>query len=589
MRCGLSIIAVAALITAAATPARAVPGPDTTVVVANAADPESVALAEDYADARAIPPMQRCALELPDGPDIGLDAWQAHFLAPFEVCIADIAPRVEAVVLVRGLPLRVHAADGVVSSAAALAVWRSTRIADGAPVIDLDASRPGNCASPCRAGRWQNPFLRAGDFEPGWTLGTGGIQWRPLLVTRLDGRSHESARGLYESALAAEVDGPGRRFVLMAGADGARGVLDAEYDFVEAELRARGFDDVQRAEFARDRGFDAVAAFFVGTAGLGSTIEDSTFAPGAIVDNLTSLGAVPQNFAAEGEVQVSIARWVARGVAGVHGATAEPLNNSFPSRALLLDYVDGSTLAESYFRHMPFAFWQNLVLGDPMAAPYADRPEVRLVASPGAVEVVVDDPRDIVRLRVLADGIEVEAATPGCYPVPAGGSVLAVARVDGEPFDAKGWAVAEVAPGEGAACALEADAGVPDAGAPDAGAPDAGAIDGGAVDVGPSDARPDARTGGGPTDGGRPADAASAPLDARPAWDATPLDAAGADVGGVEAVADDGGGCATSSGAPAPFAILLLLLGLVPLLGAARRPQLLARFRSTVWRMPPLR
>jgi hypothetical protein len=42
----------------------------------------------------------------------------------------------------------------------------------------------------------------------------------------------------------------------------------------------------------------------------------------------------------------------------------------------VVDYAEGSTLAEAYLRQMPFVYWRNLVLGDPMAAPWARRPRV---------------------------------------------------------------------------------------------------------------------------------------------------------------------------------------------------------------------
>ena len=73
---------------------------------------------------------------------------------------------------------------------------------------------------------------------------------------------------------------------------------------------------------------------------------------------------------------MSVARWIAKGVGGVHGTTAEPLADSFPDRRFLIDYVDGMTLSQAFYRRMPFVYWQNLVLGDPLLAPYAHRPKV---------------------------------------------------------------------------------------------------------------------------------------------------------------------------------------------------------------------
>jgi hypothetical protein len=166
-----------------------------------------------------------------------------------------------------------------------------------------------------------------------------------------------------------------------------------------------------------------------------------------------------------GESQVSIARWVAMGAAGVHGTTDEPLNNCFPSRRLIVSYVDGGTLAESYHRSLPYVYWMNLVLGDPMLAPYAVRPIVTLdgvadgdtVADARMVHVSATDPEGlgVDSLALFLDGTEVARADGDaldlCLDVPGGftGQLLAVAqkRDDGTArglHRPKGWLAIQV-------------------------------------------------------------------------------------------------------------------------------------------------
>jgi len=58
---------------------------------------------------------------------------------------------------------------------------------------------------------------------------------------------------------------------------------------------------------------------------------------------------------------VSISRWIEKGVLAAHGTVGEPYNDAFPDRSLLLDYLKGFTVSESYFMHMPLFYWQNLV------------------------------------------------------------------------------------------------------------------------------------------------------------------------------------------------------------------------------------
>ena len=476
----------------AARSAQATPGPDSVAVLANADVPGSVALATTYAAARQIPARQVCALPLPLGPDIDLATYREALETPLRACLdaGGVRDRIEAVVLARGVPLRVvlppESGGGRVSLAAALSLWDSVSLADGQAVLGRAAGRLFPCGQAmCFGAVWRNPYT-SGGFRAGWTLDAGNVHWAPLLVTALFGRSDDDAAGLVDAAVASDgARNGGAEIVMMDGADPARGALDGETPAVLASLLERGVP-ARRVPFDANLTGLTLASFTTGTAGIGTTIEGNTFAPGALVDNLTSFGAVAENFAPEGESQVSIARWVAQGVTGVHGTTDEPLNNCFPSRRFLVDWADGATLAEAFHGNLPFTYWQNLVLGDPMAAPYAVRPVVVLdpapAAGPALWGVAATDAADRgpVSLHVYADGVEVAAAmgegTRLCVAPadpPVEWLVVAqAAQTPTDPWQPKGWAsaVLPIAPAEG--CALP-DAALPDAGAPlaDAGVP----------------------------------------------------------------------------------------------------------------------
>lgn len=482
--------------------AQAVPGPDSVVIVANANVEGSVRLAERYRAARGIPPSRVCALALPETHTIDLATFRADLEAPLIACLGEAWEDVDTVVLVRGVPQRVTLPGGRASLAAVLGVSGS-RTSTGADFVGAEPGTQVSCGgTPCLSGAWTNPY-RDGPFEPGFSATRQGVEWRLRLVTALDARTDDDVERLIASATTADaLGGADGEFMLMDGADPARGALDREYAAVVSALNARGFTDVSRPEFSRDETGHDLAAFLVGTARLDTTIEGNTYRPGAIVDNLTSLGAVPPNFGApEDEAQVSIARWVAQGVAGVHGTTDEPLNNSFPSRHLLVDYVDGYTLAESYLRRMPFVYWRNLVLGDPLTAPYASRPTVEFLeiadgdAIVGAKQMgVVVNPATGERVDALTlyvNGVEVERTTEAyivrCQPwdTPGETHLLAVAQNADAPRS-KGWAAITVDVTLGSEeCAPE----VPDAGFVDSGVErDGGASvrDGGVVDVAPT-------------------------------------------------------------------------------------------------------
>jgi hypothetical protein len=426
MRRTTGLISIAVFLSVAST-AHAVPGPDSVAVLANASVPGSVAMAMHYAAARDVPSRQVCALPMPTTDTITQAEFETMILAPLRTCLGpDVEARIEAVVVMRGVPLRVTIPqDGghMISITAAIGTWRSTLMDDVTPLLGTSPGQTVMCGTtPCYAARVTSPYSSAAEvpFEAGFEHTIGTIHHRPVLATMLHGRSDADADGLIDTALAAEMSGmPAGEFVLMHGADSARGALDSSYPAVSGDLMTRG-RAVSTVPFDTDFTGHVLAGFAVGTASLGMTIEGNTYVRGALVDNLTSFGAVPGNFAATGESQVSIARWVAEGVGGVHGTVDEPLNNCFPARRYLVTYVDGATLAESFVGALPYTYWLNLVVGDPMLAPYAQRPTVTItgaaddatLSTATMLHVVATPPtgRTIAHLVLLADGVEVASA-----------------------------------------------------------------------------------------------------------------------------------------------------------------------------------
>lgn len=132
------------------------------------------------------------------------------------------------------------------------------------------------------------------------------------------------------------------------------------------------------------------------------------------------------------------------------------MSNAFPSRRFLVDYADGATLGEAYFRALPCAYWKNLVLGDVLAAPYASRPVVTVTSSSGELARLPARARLTVEpagARLFIDGKETTPGDDGCVDlVPTNGvdtvHVLAVATADDE-RGTKGWTAfdARVRPG----------------------------------------------------------------------------------------------------------------------------------------------
>ncbi|MFM8980386.1 MAG: TPR end-of-group domain-containing protein, partial [Planctomycetia bacterium] len=118
----------------------------------------------------------------------------------------------------------------------------------------------------------------------------------------------------------------------------------------------------------------------VGAAGFAWKGTESTLLPGALVEHLTSFGA---DFSHGGQTKLS--ELLRAGSAGSAGTVAEPLAlwQKFPLPSIHVHYARGCSLAEAYYQSMAGP-WQTLVVGDPLAQPFARFAAVTLPASLGA-------------------------------------------------------------------------------------------------------------------------------------------------------------------------------------------------------------
>ena len=378
-------------------PILATPGPDSTLLVINKSSEESINIAQAYIESRFIPTDLQCEIEIEPISDINHAMFYEKVVRPVLACVDRYPERIEAIILTRGTPLRVlidtvqtevMAPTLTISSASLLTVAQSRYAGQSlaSPENATEYAELISCTNdmPCWSPKIFNPW-RFGHFSPNWFDINQGIQWAPLWVSRLDADSEDNTITLIQRGLDSDrhymddLDPVESITVLMDGADSARGALDFEYEALAQALRELG-DEVLQVAFSREYVFDQpLSALITGSAQIGRLIEDNRYIPGAIIDNLTSFAAHPHNFdLTQTEVQASISRWIASGVSGAHGTTDEPLNISFPSRAFLLDYRKGATLIESFSRHLPFLAWQNVIIGDPMIAPYMLRPRLNV-------------------------------------------------------------------------------------------------------------------------------------------------------------------------------------------------------------------
>jgi hypothetical protein len=101
-----------------------------------------------------------------------------------------------------------------------------------------------------------------------------------------------------------------------------------------------------------------------------------SFAPGAMAEHLTSWSAEFQR------PQTKVTEWLKAGATASVGAVVEPYSNhnKFPSARFYAHYTSGCTMLESLYLSIACPL-QALMLGDPMAKPYAVPLAVRLLGA----------------------------------------------------------------------------------------------------------------------------------------------------------------------------------------------------------------
>ena len=184
-----------------------------------------------------------------------------------------------------------------------------------------------------------------------------------------------------------------------------------------AEILAR--DRKTRQDGILPQGKADVIGAVVGKRRFNWQSSGSRLLPGAIAESLTSYGG---HF--NSDKQTKLTEFLRYGAAGSSGAVAEPysIQAKFPVPLLHVHYADGCSLAEAFYQSVE-APYQLLIVGDPLARPYAHFAEVDL-ASPnphtpwsGVVtlqpRLVPAPDRPLSQLELWVDGELLAYAQPG--------------------------------------------------------------------------------------------------------------------------------------------------------------------------------
>jgi hypothetical protein len=309
-------------------------------------------------------------------------------------------------------------------------------------------------------------FHAADQWLPGGERVTpGGLSY--MLSAQLGcllahGNTVDEIKTYMKRAVAADGTRPAGTFFYMKNSDVRSTVRDTGFLPAVEELKKLGLKAVLDAGVAP---VDAGPVLGLTTGSTNVRLgKGTTFAPGALVDNLTSQGGVFWTFKppkVETNPQTRISEYLRQGAAGASGTVIEPMAipPKFPSPALHVHYARGSSMAEAFYQSVQGPY-QILIQGDALCQPWAFIPEVSVEGiHPGETisgqvaltpSAKLFGKREIASYRLFIDGVARESHAPGeAFTVDTaqladGHHEFRVVAIDSTPVETQGRWIADV-------------------------------------------------------------------------------------------------------------------------------------------------
>ncbi|MDX1926649.1 MAG: TIGR03790 family protein [Pirellulaceae bacterium] len=366
---------------------------DRVLVIENLDSPASTQIVKHYMAKRGVKKVLQ--VHCPDSAvsaaneTLPFAAFQEAIEKPLKAFLAS-DPKIDFIVLTKGVPIRLTGAPVGLNN---------TQPSLDSYIAGLDYfDRPSSLKVVIDEGGWKgNCFVNNYfDSKERFSHATHG----GYLVTRLDGYTVEAAMALVDSSIASDGKKPAGMIFLDAsvGAEASDvakvpqspvkdgktnmemisglGVKDWNADLLAAgaKLQSGG----QPVELEQTAEFVGNKQGLMGYASWGSndgkfsaeSYKSIKFAPGGIAE--TAVSTSGRTFLPTSGGQSLVADLIDSKVTGVKGYCDEPFLPAIASPTILFDrYTQGWTLAESFYAASRFVAWEDIVIGDPLASPYA--------------------------------------------------------------------------------------------------------------------------------------------------------------------------------------------------------------------------
>jgi len=330
------------------------------LIVYNADDSDSIKIAKEYQKARKIPEKNLLGLHIPTSEKISINLYETNIREPIRKEIVNKKLKIDFVLLIRGVPIKLdEPGEHSIDSLLAIEAHPSRK----QPAITRMKDKPEEMAMLAAP----NPYYRA--KEP-----FDSDKYKIFLCTRLDGYTTEDALQLIKNSLNAKP----QKGLFLLDADpnrnhGGYGKMQQTLFSARNILSKKGFQVLldEGASFIGNRnGIMGYASWGSNDARFSeSSYRSLSFHPGAIAETFVSTSA--RTFKKTTGGQSLIADLIEGGITGVKGYVSEPYTYALAQVDILFDrYTSGFTLAESFYAASPFLGWKDIVIGDPLCAPY---------------------------------------------------------------------------------------------------------------------------------------------------------------------------------------------------------------------------
>lgn len=327
---------------------------DHVLVVINKASTDSIEIGAYYRAKREIPKENVLFIDVSTTENVDDGEFKNGILEPIKTAIRASRSRIDYIVTTKGVPLRIKDNNGY-SVDAFIAAMNLTF----PPITDIKETD--------QIRRAINPYYRADESF-------NSDKYKMYLVTRLTGYTVADAKKLVDNSVAAKkVDGP--FFFDLAGNRNNGGYLQLQtlMKGAHAQLTEKGLD----SQIDEDKEFQLPGRPLMGYCSWGSndgafsldTYRKIQFLPGSICETFVSTSG--RTFRPTTGGQSLIADLIANGVTGIKGYVSEPYTFALAEPDILFPrYTSGRNLAESFYSASKVLKWKDIVIGDPLCAPY---------------------------------------------------------------------------------------------------------------------------------------------------------------------------------------------------------------------------